>query len=299
MHPIFNDRYLFASHISILYGMKGGNRGSKPYKVRVTPPPDVLEQFKDINRPMKYWEPKPPHDTPREFPDPTPEQDFVVQLMGEKIKMGSLVSPDDYVEPVTLIKILPQLVIRREIFGYTTVCYGKHLKDKTFVKKPVLGEFQLNDGNYGSKAALRLQPPQQFVPGHILDSRVFLQYNCSCVRVTGRTKGKGFQGVMARHGFKGGPQSHGSRHHRGRGAMGGGTDPGRVFPGTRMAGREGNKRCTFRRVKILGVNPVDNYLLVRGQVPGNRKGELILTINNESDKYCLKKKHPPLTKFYM
>ncbi len=89
------------------------------------------------------------------------------------------------------------------------------------------------------------------------------------VHVAGTSKGRGFQGVIKRHGFSGGPESHGSRFHRRPGAIGNRTFPGRVFPGKKMAGRMGGKRVTVRNLEIARVVPEKNLLLIRGAIPSH------------------------------
>ena len=96
------------------------------------------------------------------------------------------------------------------------------------------------------------------------------------VDVTGRTKGKGFAGVMKRHGFHGLRASHGvERKHRSPGAIGGCATPGRVFKGTRMAGRMGGVRYTVQNLTVQGVDPENNLMLIKGALPGPR-GSLVL-----------------------
>src|SRR6185312_1470019 len=96
------------------------------------------------------------------------------------------------------------------------------------------------------------------------------------VTVTGTSKGKGFQGVVKRHGFHGGPRSHGQKHsEREPGSISGGTsEGGRVPKGMRMAGRMGSDRVTLKGVAIVGIDPVKNEILLKGAVPG-RRGTLV------------------------
>jgi large subunit ribosomal protein L3 len=92
------------------------------------------------------------------------------------------------------------------------------------------------------------------------------------VKVSGVSKGKGFQGTIKRHGFKRGPKSHGSHNVRAPGSIGGSADPARVFRGLRAAGQMGNERVTQRGLQIVQVDTERNLLLVRGSVPGPRGG---------------------------
>ena len=93
------------------------------------------------------------------------------------------------------------------------------------------------------------------------------------VDVSGISKGKGFAGVVKRHHFAGGPKTHGqSDRHRAPGSVGAGSTPGRVLKGLRMAGHMGNEKVTVQRLKVVVADPERNLLLVRGAVPGARKG---------------------------
>jgi len=97
------------------------------------------------------------------------------------------------------------------------------------------------------------------------------------VDVTGTSKGKGFAGVVKRHHFAGGPNTHGqSDRHRAPGSIGAGTNPGRVFKGTRMAGHMGNRRVTVRNLKVIDVDLARHLILVEGAVPGSNKGLLLI-----------------------
>ncbi len=91
------------------------------------------------------------------------------------------------------------------------------------------------------------------------------------IRVVGTSKGKGFQGAMKRHNFRGGGAAHGSMFHRAPGSIGPSAYPSRVFPGTRMAGRMGVDRVTLKRVKVVKVDLERNLIFLRGAVPGGRK----------------------------
>jgi large subunit ribosomal protein L3 len=97
------------------------------------------------------------------------------------------------------------------------------------------------------------------------------------VDIAGVSKGKGFAGVMKRHNFRGGPRTHGqSDRARHPGSIGPGSTPGRVFKGTKMAGRMGNDRVTVQNLRVVSVDPERNLLLVKGAVPGPTEGMLIV-----------------------
>ena len=96
------------------------------------------------------------------------------------------------------------------------------------------------------------------------------------VDVTGVSKGKGFAGVIKRHNFHRGPQTHGSDHHRAPGSIGPGTTPGRVYRGLKMAGHMGDERVTIKKVRVVRTDPDRNLLLVKGSLPGARGGLILV-----------------------
>ena len=97
-----------------------------------------------------------------------------------------------------------------------------------------------------------------------------------CVKITGRTKGRGFQGVVKRHGFRGYPKSHGHPYSRVPGSIGPGTDPSRVIKGRKMAGRMGGERRTARNLEVVKIDAERNLLFVKGSVPGARNGWVLI-----------------------
>jgi len=125
-----------------------------------------------------------------------------------------------------------------------------------------LREFQVDDVN--SVQVGQKFDADMFKPGDLIN-------------VSGISKGKGFAGVVKRYHFAGGPKTHGqSDRHRARGSVGATTSPGRVFKGTRMAGHMGDRRVTQRNLKVLNVDLARHLLLVRGAVPGAKKGLLLI-----------------------
>lgn len=98
------------------------------------------------------------------------------------------------------------------------------------------------------------------------------------VKVVGQSKGKGFQGVVKRHGFGGGRMTHGSKFHRAPGSMGPGTDPGKVIKGKKLPGQTGAKQITVRNLKIVGIDEENQLLFVNGAVPGPRKSVLSVEV---------------------
>jgi large subunit ribosomal protein L3 len=118
---------------------------------------------------------------------------------------------------------------------------------------------------------------QQLTVGEVFAKGERVDVTVGAVAGTAGTKGKGFAGVVKRHGFAGGPKTHGqSDRHRAPGSIGATTTPGRVFKGTRMAGHMGNRRATVLNLAVVDVMPERNVVLVRGGVPGSKKGIIVI-----------------------
>jgi large subunit ribosomal protein L3 len=123
-------------------------------------------------------------------------------------------------------------------------------------------------------------PGTELTPGAMVTVDIFADGDL--VKVTGTTKGRGFQGVVHRHGFGGGPASHGNTRHRKPGSIGAGTDPSRVIKGKKMPGHQGAARHTEMGLTIVKVDSERNLLFVRGAVPGSKNG--IVTVAKQGGK---------------
>jgi len=111
--------------------------------------------------------------------------------------------------------------------------------------------------------------------GQVFNSSIFKEGDL--VKVTGTSKGRGFSGVMKRYGFGGGPKTHGQREHpRSAGSIGQASDPSRVFKGMKMAGQYGNKKKTVENLKVVKIDLENNYIFVKGAVPGSNNGMVIV-----------------------
>jgi len=196
-------------------------------------------------------------------------------ILGKKLKM-SQVFKEDKVIPVTIIQAGPVVVTQirtQEKDGYEAVQVGFGSKKTKNIKKPQLGQFK-NLGNFQYLKEFRVQDSkiQDFKVGDVLTIAQFKEGEK--VKISGLSKGKGFQGVVKRHGFGGGPTTHGQKNRlRAPGSIGN-TAPQRVLPGRKMAGRMGGERITIKNLEIIGVDAEKNILMVKGAVPG-RKGTLL------------------------
>lgn len=200
-------------------------------------------------------------------------------ILGRKIGMTQIFDKDGKVIPVTAIEAGPCTVVQvknKELDGYDAVQMGfGEIKDKK-VNKPKKGHFK--------KASIT---PVKYLREFRLEE---ISYNVGdeikadlfsegeAVDITGTTKGKGFQGVIKRHGQSRGPMGHGSMYHRRPGSMGSTSTPGRVFKGKKLPGRMGSETVTIQNLEVIKVDLDKNVLLVKGSVPGN-KGS-ILKIRN-------------------
>ncbi|MEN2986582.1 MAG: 50S ribosomal protein L3 [Thermodesulfovibrionaceae bacterium] len=195
-------------------------------------------------------------------------------IIGRKVGMTQLFDEEGKVVPVTVIEAGPCWVVQVKTVdndGYEAVKLGfQEVKKEKNVPKPLVGvfkkakipvcrvlkEFKMTGYKVGDKVTVEI-----FSKGDI-------------VNVAGISKGKGFQGVMKRHGFSGGPDSHGSMFNRAPGSIGSSSFPSRVWKGKRMAGHMGNRRVTVKNLKVVEVIPEQNLILIKGAVPGGENGIL-------------------------
>ena len=199
-------------------------------------------------------------------------------LLGEKLGMTQVWDADNRLIPVTVIQAGPCVVtqVRGEGDGYDAVQIGYGQIDPRKVNKPMTGHFEKAGVTPRRHLVeLRTSDAAQYAPGQELTVDTF--EDGQRIDVVGRTKGKGFAGVMKRHGFAGVSASHGAhRNHRKPGSIGGCATPGRVFKGMRMAGRMGGVRQTTQNLTIHAVDADKGLLLVKGAVPGPRGGVVLV-----------------------
>ncbi|WMM25569.1 50S ribosomal protein L3 [Tissierella sp. MB52-C2] len=195
-------------------------------------------------------------------------------MIGRKVGMTQIFTENGSVIPVTVIEAGPLVVVQKktvETDGYNAIQVGfQNIKEQR-MNKPAKGHF--DKGNLEYKKYLRefrVENPDEFEIGQEIKADVFEAGDL--IDVTGTSKGKGTQGVIKRHGFGRGRETHGSKFHRAPGGMSAGTYPGRVFKGHRMAGRMGNERVTVQNLEIVRVDAEKNLILIKGAVPGPKKG---------------------------
>lgn len=196
-------------------------------------------------------------------------------ILGTKLGMTQVFDENNRIVPVTVVQAGPNVVTQvrdKDKDGYSAVQLAFGQIDPRRVNKPKTGHFEkagVTPRRY--LAELRTNDADSYEVGQEITAEVF--ETGAVVDVTGTTKGKGYAGVMKRHGFKGQGASHGNQaKHRAPGSIGGCATPGRVFKGVRMAGRMGNNRVTTQGLTVHSVRVEDGLLLIKGAVPGPKGG---------------------------
>jgi len=193
-------------------------------------------------------------------------------LLGQKIGMTSVYNENGDLIPVSVIKAGPCKIVSiktKEKDGYHALQLGFGEKKEKRVSKPVLGQFKKKDLTPSKVLKeFKFSSDKEFKIGEEISVGIFSEGEK--IKVRGRSKGKGFQGVMRRHGFGGvGGTTHGqSDRLRAPGSIGASSYPSRVFKGQRMAGRMGYENVTVSNLKIFKIIPEQNLILVSGAVPG-------------------------------
>lgn len=195
-------------------------------------------------------------------------------ILGKKIGMTQIFTDNGAVVPVTVIEAGPMSVVQKKTTdkeGYNAVQVGFGKVKENKVNKPLKGHFDKANVEYAK--VLREIPVEnidEFEIGQELKVDIFNEGDM--VDVTGTSKGKGTAGVIKRHGFSRGRETHGSHFHRSPGGMSAGTYPGRVFKGHRMAGRMGNERVTVQNLEVIKIDTEKNLIVVKGAIPGPKRG---------------------------
>lgn len=199
-------------------------------------------------------------------------------MIGRKVGMTQIFKEDGSVVPVTVVEAGPLVVVQKKTVEkdkYNAIQVGFAKIKEQRINKPKKGHF--NKGNLEYKKYLmefKVENPDEYEIGQELKADVFAEGDM--VDVTGTSKGKGTAGVIKRHGFGRGRETHGSHFHRAPGGLSAGTYPGRVFKGHRMGGRMGNERVTIQNLEIIRIDADKNLILIKGAIPGPKKG--IVTI---------------------
>ena len=199
-------------------------------------------------------------------------------LIGRKLGMTRVFGDDGTAVPVTVIEAGPCPVIQVRD-SQVQLGYGKKKSVRT--SRGEAGHAAKAGLDYAPQVIRSFAPAGDAVePGSMVTVEMFAEGEL--VKVTGTSKGRGFQGVMHRYGFGGGPGSHGNTRHRGPGSLGPGTNPSRVIKGKKMPGHHGAARHTEMGLRVVKVDTDRNLLFVRGAVPGSKNG--IVTVAKQGGK---------------
>lgn len=198
-------------------------------------------------------------------------------LIAKKIGMTQYFMEDGKAIPVTIVKIEKNIIVNikeKNRDGYNAVVCGIGELKPNKLNKPLLGFFNKNNVKpMKYLKEFRLDDVSLYSIGQEIGVEIF--ENVNFVDVIGISKGKGFQGVMKRHNFHGGPASHGSKFQRQNGSTGQNTYPAKSFKGIKRAGRMGRERVTVQNLRIISKSE-DGLLLIKGAVPGINKGVVIV-----------------------
>lgn len=199
-------------------------------------------------------------------------------ILGRKLGMSQVWSSDDQLIPVTVIEAGPCFVsqvktMKKDGYEAVQLAFGDMRPGKA--NKPEVGHFA--KANLEPKRHIveaRLDAGETVKRGQKITVDIFEVG--SKVDIVGTSKGKGFQGVMKRHNFHGGPGGHGSHFHRAPGSIGMCASPSRVLRGTKMPGHMGMDTVTVQKLEIIKIDAEQNLLVVKGAVPGGKNGLLVI-----------------------
>ena len=196
---------------------------------------------------------------------------MVDRIYGKKIGMTRYFVEEGKSVPVTIVKIEPCTVVQKKTTakdGYEAIQVGFESKKEGHVNKPMKGHFKNTGGQFFSNLReIKVENAESYELGQTIDNNIFQPGEL--VSVSGKSKGRGFAGVMKRWGFSGGRKSHGSKSHRLPGSIGSNTTPGRVIKGRRLPGRMGFQNTKIKNLKIIDIRPEMQIIAIKGSLPGS------------------------------
>jgi len=193
---------------------------------------------------------------------------------GKKAGMTRIFHEDGTHIPVTVIKLIPNVVTQtksQEKEGYNAYQIGYGVKRESLLNKPMKGHVKKSGSTENVTKFYEVKSDE--IDSANVGKLLEIEENFSkdtYVDVTSTSKGKGFQGVIKRHNFSGGPAAHGSKFHRTTGSIGMSATPSRVHKNKKMPGQMGNKTKTVQNLMVVDVNKEEGYLLIKGSVPGHK-----------------------------
>ncbi len=209
-----------------------------------------------------------------EMPKKTSNSTYMKFILGNKVSMTQLFDSEGNAHAATIVEAVPNTITQVKSDakdGYTSVQIGAGVRNAKNINKAQKGHVK-ELGNFMTMREFRVAGDAKFAVGDKLDLSSFKEGDM--VVVSAISKGKGFQGVVKRHGFGGGPRSHGQKHSENEpGSIGGGLR-NKVPKKMRMAGRMGSDRITVKNLRVLHIDAAKNVMYIKGAVPG-RRGTLV------------------------
>ncbi len=200
-----------------------------------------------------------------------------IGLLGKKIGMTRIYSEMGQAIPVTVIQAGPCVVLQKKTEareGYNAIQVGFDPKKESRLNKPQAGHLKAaGKGGFYHIKEFRVADPDAYELGQEIQLAELVKIGDQ-VHISGRSKGRGFQGVIKRHGFKGGRKTHGSMFHRRPGSIGCSAWPSRVIKGKKLPGHMGSDLLTKKNLTVVDVRADENIMMVRGAVPGAKQGLL-------------------------
>ena len=194
-------------------------------------------------------------------------------ILTTKVGMTQIFNEDGVLTPVTVLQAGPCVVTQVKTVendGYSAIQVGFGDIREKLVNKPMKGHFaKAGVAPKRFVREFRLEDAESYAVGQEIKADVFAAGDK--IDATAKSKGKGFQGAIKRHGQSRGPMAHGSKYHRHAGSNGAASDPSKVFKGKKMPGQMGNVQVTVQNLEIVRVDTENNLLLVKGAVPGPKK----------------------------
>jgi len=210
----------------------------------------------------------------------------MIGILGEKVGMCQVFSEKGQALPVTVIKAGPCFIFQKKSLsndGYNAIQVGYGERKEKSLNKPEKGHFEkLNVKPQKYLREFRVENLDEYKVGQ--EIRVDIFKVGDYVDVQGTSKGKGFAGPVKRWGFRGGPASHGSCQHRKVGSIGSSSFPSRVFRGMKMAGRMGGNSSVAKNLEVVRVIPEEDLILVKGAIPGVRRGLVLISKSRKEKK---------------
>ncbi len=198
-------------------------------------------------------------------------------LIGKKIGMTQVFDENGQIVPVTAVELGPNVVVQKKTLendGYVALKMGYGAAKEKGLTRPIFSD--LKKKNIKPKKVMREVDnfDETLEVGSVVSCDIFFENDK--INVIGVSKGKGFQGVIKRHGFSGGRATHGSHFHRAPGSIGACAYPGEVWKGQKMPGRTGGDRVTVKNLKVVKVLKDKNIILVSGAIPGRRNSLVMI-----------------------